>query len=312
MRSRLTKLRNLASTSDTGLGCRAVDRSLGVGSSLDGARDPIDITKSKTYAFTELLTKLISAIALVALGIAGWLLQLRAQEAQEDARKAQDAAAAFELQERRYLPMLRSLIELEIALKESASDLRMAESGEEYAEALRVAALDLQAAAYSLFLPENNHAVSVVVPQLRHIQSPVAVRIDVELRAAVLMYAEILQSGVQVDDFGGDIPSNAACVVDGGTARFVCSDKSAGSTSWVWSVDPDAVAPLQRWLSGRAVPVHVLKDYYLPRYLDELRFIVAKVIHNTLLRHEDLGDRYVSIRSDAMRAAAERRQSARR
>jgi hypothetical protein len=72
-----------------------------------------DFTKTKLYVSVDLASKVISAIALVVLGVVGWMLQLHTE-------KSREAAENFERQERRYLPMLRSLSALELKLEDAS------------------------------------------------------------------------------------------------------------------------------------------------------------------------------------------------
>src|SRR5258707_11100044 len=82
-----------------------------------------DYTKTKRYASIDLASKIISAVALVALGVAGSMFQWRTE-------RARQATESLELQERRYLPMLRSLSVLELEL-ESLSKKYLSQSPEE-------------------------------------------------------------------------------------------------------------------------------------------------------------------------------------
>src|SRR5687768_8927879 len=75
-----------------------------------------DYTKTRVYAWVDLLARVLSAIALAVLGTVGWLLQSRAEESRQ-MLETRDRA------ERKYLPMLRSLSELELVLAESRSIL---------------------------------------------------------------------------------------------------------------------------------------------------------------------------------------------
>jgi hypothetical protein len=68
-----------------------------------------DITKSRAYTITDLAAKVISSIALVALGVAGWQFQVRTEAARA-------AAETQKEHERLFLPELRSLAEAELVL----------------------------------------------------------------------------------------------------------------------------------------------------------------------------------------------------
>src|SRR6185436_2102435 len=80
------------------------------------ASSSCDYTKTRAYAWLDLITKIISAAALASLGLAGWLLQSRSEQMHENLDSRERA-------ERTYLPMLRSLSELELVLGYSTSAL---------------------------------------------------------------------------------------------------------------------------------------------------------------------------------------------
>ena len=117
----------------------------------------------------DIAARVLSAIALVALGVAGWLLQFRAQQAHESADN-------FEQQERRYLPMLRTLLELESTIQKTSDSLRGVEPSEhpiitEPAKRLieiahKQTAADMRAAAYSLYVSGPDPIISMHSPAL--------------------------------------------------------------------------------------------------------------------------------------------------
>jgi hypothetical protein len=74
-----------------------------------------DFTKSKTYAITDLFVKSISALAIVALGVAGWRLQSRDQQ-------TRTAIDEQERTERKYLPTLRRITEVDLILGQISAD----------------------------------------------------------------------------------------------------------------------------------------------------------------------------------------------
>ena len=233
----------------------------------------------------------MSAVALVALGIAGWLLQARAQDIHEQTAKQ-------EQQERRYLPMLRTLLELEIVLQRSANSLRHRSSTDERFDDIAYAVgADLEAAAHSLFTPDGDPIVSLHTPAQVGILSSLTGEQDklvsMPLKAAVLMYSQILTSQA----FLRELPPGAKVTLDKqATIIYV----QAQNTNYILSLNPAATNAWRAWMTDTPIPVTRLKYANVPFLLQELRFATAAIAHDTLSKHADLGDRYVSIRNDVL------------
>ena len=246
------------------------------------SHDPPDRTKTLWYIVCDLGTKAVSSIALVVLGIAGWLLQDRAQQIHDD-------EVRHEQQERRYLPMLRTLIELEVALERSARILRQTPGGDRrMIEASHLAGVELEAAAYSLFIP-GDPPVNVHTPRLQSAEV-----VAMPLRGAVLMYSQILVQREKIDEW----PSEAEATLD--YASREVKVKSAAA-QYVLVLNPDAIGAWRAWMREDRIPVLHLKYANLAFLLEDLRFKSAAITHHTLALHPDLGDRYVSIRNDVVR-----------
>ncbi len=142
-----------------------------------------DYTKTRVYAWVDLLAKVLSAIALAVLGTVGWLLQSRAEESRQ-MLETRDRA------ERKYLPMLRSLSELELVLAQSRSILPFRDLRSP-AEADRLEAFGEQLSfiAQSLFLPDGDLDVAVHPPNYdNHVEFR-----KIPLQAGTLMFAELLR-----------------------------------------------------------------------------------------------------------------------
>lgn len=248
------------------------------------SRDSLDSTKTRLYIAFDLGTKIVSAIALVALGVAGWLLQARAQQTHDDEVK-------YEQQERRYLPMLRTLIELEVVLERSARTLRQIPSGDRrIIDASHLAGVELEAAAYSLFTPDGDPPVNVHTPA----KPRSAEVVTMPLRAAALMYSQILLERELIDEW----PSGAEATLDHASRAVRVN---GATTQYVLDLNPDAIGAWYAWMRDDRVPVVRFQYANLPFLLEDLRFKAAAITHNTLALHSDLGDRYVSMRNDVLR-----------
>src|SRR5437016_2616068 len=121
---------------------------------------PPDVSKTSLYVWLDLAAKVLSAVALVALGLAGWLLQSSTQT-------QRDATDRIERQERRYLPMLRSLTELQLSLETTAAVARISQepfynAPSDYKDFhLRELGLRVRYSSLSVFAPDGPLIVAV-------------------------------------------------------------------------------------------------------------------------------------------------------
>src|SRR5258706_10978462 len=81
-----------------------------------------DFTKGRSYALTDLFVKSISALAIVFLGVAGWRLQKADQSTRKGEDERRQSLESTAVKERRYLPMLRSITEVDFILVETSAD----------------------------------------------------------------------------------------------------------------------------------------------------------------------------------------------
>jgi hypothetical protein len=244
-----------------------------------------DYTKTRPYAWIDLLTKVLSALALAVLGLAGWLLQSRAEDSRQ-LLETRDRA------ERKYLPALRSLSELELILAESVSALPTSWGSESSpSPRLEVFGRQLSYVAYSVFLPDGDLAVAVHPPNY---DNELEWR-SVPVRAGTLMFAELLRAQNILAPM--PLASNVQLVPDRRVLRFPDGSE--------YLVTAASMAALQAWLGRDRIAV---RDLLGPRNIfiaEDLRRGVAERIHGIVMSHQDLGDRYVVIRSEVFRQQAD-------
>jgi hypothetical protein len=241
----------------------------------------IDHTKTRLYAYLDLITKVISSIALVLLGVAGWLLQARSENSRE-------AAERLERQERRYLPMLRSLSELEIVLEHAIDVLRDKAGAGPSGERLNNLATQLRYVAYSVFAPDGDPLVSLTQPRGGIDET----QVTMPLRATALMYAELLRilassSGsaeLRLEPPPRRVPDGAYFVWFGNFAYRI----------------PREELPAWKARFG-SEPFGFSSVVELASRISDLHNAVTETIHDTLRAHVDLGDRYLGIRSEILK-----------
>jgi len=247
----------------------------------------IDYTKTRHYAYIDLITKVIASVALVLLGVAGWLLQARSENSRE-------SAAELERQERRYLPMLRSLSELELVLEHTVAVVREPPGELPDREQLDNVATQLRYVAYSVFTPDGDPLVSLKLSKgdTTHYLPDVSM----PLRSTAIMYGELLQLiAWQSPSIDMKIElrfSRSRRGYKPGTTSVGCGDRSLG-------ISRDSFPAWSRWFGSDDVEQLELADlHYL---LSSLHNGVTETIHETLSAHVDLGDRYLVIRSEALK-----------
>lgn len=271
----------------------------------------MDYTKTRTYVLVDLLLKSVSAAALIIVGIVGWRLQQRVAD-------TRDAVESRERQERRYLPMLQTLTELEITLESAVVDLRRAYPHAPPPFTLKVGPLTdpwhaeagsvatkLRYVANSLYFPDGEVTVPVLVPRA-DLPFPSEGTVVMPLRAALLMYADWIVSAETFLERPEQNPSQLT--VDEGRGAIDIRRNIAGlppnfvsGSQWV---DRGALPAWRIWLSTHRVQSKEVPYPFPPRFLTALRIEVAVVVHSTLRQHPDIADRYVGIRSDAIRHTA--------
>lgn len=240
-----------------------------------------DYTKTRRYAWVDLVTKVLSAVALAVLGLAGWMLQSRAEQSRQ-------ALEMRDRSERKYLPALRSLSELELLLSECTLGLAASWGNEVAPNAqLDVYSQQLNYVAHSVLLPDADRAVAVHPPNYDNELEWRAV----PLRAGALMFAEILRAQKAI----AGMPLQYEVQLDPKRRVLRFPDGSE------YLVTADALPAWQAWFGQDHIRV---RDLVGPRNIyvaEDLRRGAAGQIQDILKNHEDLGGQYVTIRSEVLR-----------
>lgn len=254
---------------------------------------PCDYTKTKAYAWTDILVKIVSSAALVVLGYVGWQLQ-------SDTENARAATENLDRQHRRYLPMLRSLTELEVELDELEFWLRTAPDGRQFSSDLYHRGTALQYASYALFVPnlasdagESDPLIDVHYDVTRndlganpYIRAP--------LRASALMLSDLCRLQYSVRTI-----ADAELQLDVSRAAFIV--RGQGQESFRVRLARHSTPAWQAWVGTK--PFRSAK--LLPKTVavvlaQDVRFGIAQVSHATIASYPTLGDRYVQIRDDVL------------
>lgn len=270
-----------------------------------------DHTKAFWYVLTELIVKIISAVGLVTIGFAGFMLQRQnATEAlQRDARDRDG---------RKYLTMGRGLVELEMALNEIGQDEFFGKlSGRRAAEA----GAEITALGRSLFVASGQSMVTITVPGIEKSKSgdlvmteiftePTA-SVSLPVRGAVLMYGELLTATAVLESFPAQYDDIYLSVdKDPGEDKNVTwtphkdeilmmgGSKAHFSTAIPMSVE--SASAWRAWLSGNVMR----RDFLRIRSVidaSELAGELTRLEHQIVATHPELGDQLTTIRTDVLR-----------
>lgn len=262
-----------------------------------------DYTKSFSYAIVDLVAKIASAISLVALGVAGWLLQA-------DAQHRRELIEDHDRQEQAYLPMLLTLTELEAALDPIPAIFESTKAPDD--TQVMMQAQRLHYLANVIFIPRGESdrvTVSRFSPSVSPARGEESTDVcQVPIRSAALMLANATaRSGVLMSE-----PSGA--YVEGSYDRKREPRLEITETPYADLSSDDFVPPppkifriyyllgndpaIWRVWYGRSHGRVYQVRYYLGVLAKDLQVSIAARIHHVLEEHPQLGERYVSIRQD--------------
>ena len=261
---------------------------------------PHDYTKTRQYASIDLATKIISALALVALGLAGSSLQWHAETTREETE-------IRERNERRYLPMLRSLGVLELTLENLYRERQLDQDGDVRELGSYNAGTKLRFVAESVFVPDGDPdpVVALRPPDTITLFGEGDQRTQLPLRSAAIMYAELMRMKFFYKDASASAtfrlePEGKFLLIE--SLRDQPGDKAAGegmkeSVSHL-NVAPESLPAFRTWLGNRTMKILQIRRANMNLLLQDIRFACSIVIQSVLSRHVDLGDRYVQIRDE--------------
>jgi hypothetical protein len=145
-----------------------------------------DYTKTRWYIITDVALKVISAVAVVALGYAGFRLQ-------RDSEAGRTAAAVRDEEERKYLPELRSISEVDVALLETSKEFDWATlTREEALHEARVGA-HLTYMGDSLYFRDGEPHVTIVSAKDNVSRASKPAKISTSARLGVLFLGDFMR-----------------------------------------------------------------------------------------------------------------------
>ena len=267
---------------------------------------PNDYTKTRWYALTDLFVKTISAVAVVALGIAGWRLQSQDQRARTaDQRVRDNVERSKQLNERRdrserqYLPMLRSLTEVDLALVETSTEFAWPTYTDRQRGRRERLGEHLSYLGGSLYFTDGEPTLKIAtaLDNARSIHQPE--RIEIPARAAVLMLAERIRLSPFFDTW--DTRTGHVRLDDEGELAFDDDDDDHEDAV---SVDSRTVSAFQKWLPREGMSVRELVHQVdVPTLASEMHEQLSLIIEKTVRKDPQvLASEYVKIREDVLKS----------
>lgn len=257
-----------------------------------------DVTKTKWYAITDLAVKIVSGLAIVAIGIAGWRLQTSEDNKHEEEAKRIRTMEANERAERKYLPALRSITEADLILVETAADYSWrTHSMAEVTEESRLGT-HLAYCGASLFFPDGEPPFGIT--SARDNQNGVSnpMLINIPARASVLMLANLMRLAPLFRR--KDIPGMRIRYQDG---ELLFNDKDGVQVDSC-SVDRRAAKAWKAWLPQDAMTLHELAyEVDIDTLADDLHAELGNLAETIVNKNpEVLSPEYVKIRDDVLRS----------
>lgn len=267
---------------------------------LDSERD---YTKTKSYAIFDVLTKIASAVGLVAIGAATLWFQTRTERTHKEQHDREE-------QERLYLPAFRSVGELEVALDDTAYQLRHLKYRNDIArrDDWYDLGTKLQSTAVSVFLPHEDPTFPIQNPFRRvlgfHSQQPRFEKL--QLKAATLMLADILRLpnalGFRY------VSDNSRILLPSGGNYLVLRTPDGGELHYPTS--RESMVAWRQCLNAEGLNTKQLEAASLRVYAAELRLAAAQFGHDLMRSNAALGDKYVDIRKDIYQQLTSRENAA--
>jgi hypothetical protein len=269
-----------------------------------------DYSKKKEIVLADLIVKGVSALAIVGIGIAGFLIQQHLQNAQlQEANrdKVQRAAAdQRDQEEQAYLPCLRGISEVDLALEEVSSEFGWPRYTAEEADRESRLGTRLAYIADSLYFPAAKdpggpeitlRTAAANMASSEPAADPQTITITVE--EAVRLLSEMLRLSPMLYKMNRE---ELTAQVDGPSLSF---RTSSGKLIDSIPLERRTVPAFNRWLP-QPVNAHLLyTDVDLTGMADEIGKQISEIAKEQIREHPKLADKYIVIRSDVLRGRQE-------
>jgi hypothetical protein len=275
-----------------------------------------DFSKRGAYVRLDLFVRLLSAMALAALGAAGWWFQVTTQ-------REHDAIDKRSREARKSLPAVRALIDLEITLEQAAATLlehgTNSSVSPDDASFFELLASRIDAAAISTAIIQDDPQAPLLLPSFYGDDLSPRQAKNYGVRSSAIMLAELLRLLAASTRPGWcevgserhlDTRSLRLLISESHSAIILvyCRDQKTGDEygdAQVSFVIPasESAAIWRAWLNDRrdnkARLDTILKA--LPRAILAVRRQAATASQDVMRAYPELGDQFVAVRAEAVR-----------
>jgi hypothetical protein len=277
-----------------GAPCSALMMTFGRKRPAFGSRhDNRDYSKRRAYVRFDLVIRAISAIGLLVLAVAGWVFQISTQRVRETADKR-------ERESRLYLPIVRSLTELEFALDEVARVLLEDDSYEAQTRLFPELSSRLEFAAASTSVMGRDPVIHVDMPTVR--RGTLGTRhTALTMRTGSFMIADALR----VITVSRSLRSTKAQRYEAGMAklgdRWAVAIYVDDSAIRYIAVRSEVVTSWNSWLGNTPVEIDAILKSLRSAVL-VLQEQVQLMTQNVMRKNPQFGREYVDIRAEVAKS----------
>lgn len=257
-----------------------------------------DATKTTVYVRLDLILKGISAIGLLLLGIAGWILQAKTEEARRRAETVRQQLEESDRRSRAFLPAFRALVELELTLDDATQALSHHTISD---PALTAVATRIRAAAASAYIGRSDMVVPAHLPDCSNVFGR-RVNARIGVRAGAFLLGDLLH-GLRLyhsERMGYKNPVMTVAKDNFGLgASLTVQAASNSDDSLSFEARGESAEAWQLWLGDRPISVSEIEDN-LTLIADALHEQVIDATAQLVAIHPDLGDKVVAIRNEVL------------
>lgn len=276
-----------------------------------------DYTKTLLYVVLDLTFRILTAVALVVVGAAGWTLQ-------RDAQARRQQTEEHDRLSRRYLPVYRTFTDLELVLQDCSEELAAAEAAERQ-DVLRDLSFQVKTAAISSFAAGDDLLARVDLPAVTHDADDVNTQpfrsATVPLRANAFMLPDLMQLSARVEEADLHRNPNTAIqirtLLNRPTAAVLillrAKLKQGGEQTVAYpaigvQVRAETLTAWQAWNGEELIPASRV-DRALVSIAQALHQQAVDALQQLMRAHPELGDQFVTIRSAAVAEQTTRRNA---
>lgn len=250
--------------------------------------------EQRLFTRMDLAIRAISAIGILLLGVAGWLFQVRTEQTRRE-RDERDRTS------RRYLPLLRSLTELELTAYTGAE--AFADAGRVTPQTRAATARQLDASAQAIVLGGDDPIAPIELPDVRQ-GSTLSRRYKFRVRATAVMVADLLKALDGARQFYREEDRSSSDTIqlwfDHGEPRVqVHAAALRGNTPIGFLAHRESVEIWRAWVGDEPLPISHF-EAFVGLVLRALHQQSRTAIDQLLAEHPELGEAYVTIRRNAV------------